>query len=180
MYPKVWVNDGKLESIADKRHTALVYREKIYLLADLIHMKIFKEERIKDLDFIKKYGKHIRDMFAKYARLFASTPMCDFLALQGFYLEANGGKWSVMLCSELSDTCYHMDRFRAFLSMTSHVHSLNEYHAVLSDTCYHMDRFRAFLSTTSHVHSLNEFIHITTTTARFLENYITRSKTFNV
>ena len=53
MYPKVWLNDGKLESIADKRHTALVYREKIYLLVDLICMKIFKEERIKDLDFIK-------------------------------------------------------------------------------------------------------------------------------
>ena len=47
MYPKVWLNDGKLESIADKRHTALIYREKIYLLVDLIHMKIFKEEQIK-------------------------------------------------------------------------------------------------------------------------------------
>ena len=85
MYPKVWLDDGKLESIADKRHMALVYRGKIYLLADLIYMKIFKEEWIKDLDFIKKYGKHIHDMFAKYARLFASTPMCDFLALLWFY-----------------------------------------------------------------------------------------------
>ena len=149
MYPKVWLDDGKLESIADKRHTALVYREKICLLVDLIRMKIFKEERIKDLDFIKKYGKHIRDMFAKYARLFASTPMCDFLALQAFYL--NLIKMRQMEC-----------------------------HAVLSDTCYHMDKFRAFLSTTSHVWSLNEFIHITTTTARFLENYITKSKTFDV
>ena len=46
MYPKVWLNDGKLESIsiADKKHTALVYREKIYLLADLIRSKIFKEK----------------------------------------------------------------------------------------------------------------------------------------
>ena len=44
MYPKVWLNNGKLESIADKKHTALVYREKIYLLADLIHIKIFKEK----------------------------------------------------------------------------------------------------------------------------------------
>ena len=148
MYPKVWLDDGKLESIADKRHTALVYRE-IYLLVDLIRMKIFKEERIKDLDFIKKYGKHIRDMFAKYARLFASTPMCDFLALQAFY--QNLIKMRQMEC-----------------------------HAVLSDTCYHMDKFNAFLRATSHVRSLNEFIHITTTTARFLENYITKSKTFDV
>ena len=149
IYPKVWLNDGKLESIADKRHTALVYREKIYLLVDLIRMKIFKEERIKDLDFIKKNGKHIHDMFAKYARLFASTPMCDFLALQVFY--PNLIKMRKMEC-----------------------------HAVLSDTCYHMDKFNAFLCVTSHVRSLNEFIHITTTTARFLENYITKSKTFDV
>ena len=145
MYQKVWLNDGKLESIADKRHTALVYKEKIYLLVDLIHMKIFEEEWIKDLDFIRKYGKHIRDMFAKYARLFASTPMYDFLALQGFY--PNLIKMRQMECH---------------------------------DTCYHMDRFRAFLSTMSHVRSLNEFIRITTTTARFLENYITKSKTFDV
>ena len=149
MYPKVWLNDGKLESIADKRHTALVYREKIYLLADLICMKIFREERMKDLDFIKKYGKHICDMFAKYARLFASTPMCNFLALQGFYL--NSIKMRQMEC-----------------------------HALMSDTCYHMDSFRAFLSIMSHVRSLNEFIQITTTTARILENYITKSKTFDV
>ena len=149
MYPKVWLNDGKLKSIADKRHTALVYGEKIYLLVDLICMKIFKEEQIKDLDFIKKYGKHIRDMFAKYARLFASTPMCDFLALQVFY--PNLIKMRQMEC-----------------------------HAVLSDTCYHMDKFNAFLHVTSHVCSLNEFICITTTTARFLENYITKSKTFDV
>ena len=52
MYPKVWFNDGKLESIADKRHTALVYREKIYLLADLICVKIFKEKRIDNSMFI--------------------------------------------------------------------------------------------------------------------------------
>ena len=44
MYPKVWLNDGKLESIAGKKHTALVYREKIYLLANLIRTKIFKEK----------------------------------------------------------------------------------------------------------------------------------------
>ena len=120
------LNDGKLESIADKRHTALVYREEIYLLANLIHMKIFKEERIKDLDFIKKYGRHIRDMFVKYARLFASTPMCDFLALQGFY--PNLIKMRQMEChAVLSDTCYHMDRFRAFLSMTSHGRFLENY-----------------------------------------------------
>ena len=149
MYPKVWLDDGKLKSIADKRHTALVFREKIYLLVDLIRMKIFKEERIKDLDFIKKYGKHIRDMFTKYARLFTSTPMCDFLALQAFYL--NLIKMRQMEC-----------------------------HAMLSDTCYHMDKFRAFLSMMSHVRCLNEFIRITTTTARFLENYITKSKTFDV
>ena len=147
MYPKVWLNDGKLESISDKRYTALVYREKIYLLANLIHMKIFKEEWIKD--FFKKYGRHIHDIFAKYARLFASTPMCDFLALQGFY--PNLIKTRQMEC-----------------------------HAVLSDTCYHMDRFGAFLSMMSHVRSLNEFIRITTTTTRFLENYITKSKTFDV
>ena len=149
MYPKVWLNDGKLKSIADKRHTALVYREKIYLLVDLIRMKIFKEEWIKDLDFIKKYGKHIHDMFAKYARLFASTPMCDFLALQVFY--PNLIKMRQMEC-----------------------------HAVLSDTCYHMDKFNAFLRETSHVRSLNEFICITTTTTRFLENYITKSKTLDI
>ena len=70
MYPKVWLDDGKLESIADKKHTALVYREKIYLLADLIRTKIFKEKRLDDLMFIKKYGKHISDMFAKYALVF--------------------------------------------------------------------------------------------------------------
>ena len=149
MYPKVWLDDSKLESIADKRHMALFYRQKIYLLADLIRMKIFKEEWIKDLDFIKKYGKHIHDMFTKYARLFSSTPMCNFLAPQGFYPSLI--KMRQMEC-----------------------------HAVLSDTCYHMDSFRAFLSTMSHVHSLNEFIWITTTTARFLENYITKSKTFDV
>ena len=55
-----------------------------------------------------------------------------------------------------------------------------ECHAVMSDTCYHMDSFWAFLSATSDVHSLNEFIRITTTMARFLENYITKSKTFDV
>ena len=149
MYPKVWLNDGKLESIADKRHTSLVYREKIYLLVDVIQMKIFKEEWIKDLEFIKKYGKHIRDMFSKYARLFASTPICDFLALQSFY--PNLIKMRQMEC-----------------------------HAVLSDTAYHMEKFTAFLHTTSNVWCLNEFIRITTTTARFLENYITKSKTFDV
>ena len=149
MYPKVWLNDGKLESIADKRHMALVYREKIYLLADLIRMKIFREEWIKDLDFIKKYGKHICDMFAKYAKLFASTPMCNFLALQGFY--PNLIKMRQIEC-----------------------------HTVMSDTCYCMDSFRSFLSTASHVCSLNEFIRITTTMARFLENYITESKTFDI
>ena len=149
MYPKVWLNDGKLESIADKRHTSLIYRKKIYLLVDLIRMKIFKEERIKDLEFIKKHGKHIHDMFSKYARLFASTPICDFLALQSFY--PNLIKMRQMEC-----------------------------HAVLSDTAYHMEKFTAFLRTMSNVRSLNEFIRITTTTARFLENYITKSKTFNV
>ena len=148
MYPKIWLNDGKLESIADKRHTALIYRDKIYLLADLMCLKIFKEERINDLDFIKKYRKHICDMFPKYAILFSCTPMCDFLGLLRFY--PNLIKMRQMEC-----------------------------HAVLSDTCYYMDTFREFLSITSHVCSLNEFICITTTTARFLENYITRSKTFD-
>ena len=65
-------------------------------------------------------------MFAKYARLFASTPMCDFLALQGFY--PNLIKMRQMEChAVLSDTCYHMDKFRAFLSTMSHVRSLNEF-----------------------------------------------------
>ena len=126
MYPKVWLNDGKLESIADKRHTVLVYREKIDLLVNLIRMKIFKVERIKDLDFIKKYGKHIRDMFGKYARLFASTPMCDFLALQVFH--PNLIEMRQMEChAVLSDTCYHMEKFKAFLRTTSNVRTLNEF-----------------------------------------------------
>ena len=148
MYPKVWLDDGKLESIADKRHTALVYREKIYLLADLIHMKIFKEKRIDDLMFIKKYGKHICDMFAKYACLFSNTSECDFLSLLRLYPELI--KMQQMEC-----------------------------HSVLSDTCYYMENFKDFLSSTTNVRSLNEFIRITTTTVRFLENYITRSKTFD-
>ena len=148
MYPKVWLNDGKLESIADKKHTALVYREKIYLLADLIRTKIFKEKRLDDLMFIKKYGKHISDMFAKYARLFSKTSECDFLALLGLYPEL-----------------IHMQQM--------------ECHSFLSNTFFYMDNFRDFFSSTSDVRSLNEFIHITTTTARFLENYITKSQMFN-
>ena len=116
---------------------------------DLIRMKIFREKRIKDLDFIKKYGKHICDMFTKYARLFSRTPMYDFLSLQRFY--PNLIKMRQMEC-----------------------------HAVMSDTCYHMDSSRAFLSAMSNVRSLNEFIRITTSTARFLENYISKSKTFDV
>ena len=148
MYPKVWLDDGKLESIANKKHTALVYREKIYLLADLIRTKIFKEKRLDNLIFIKKYGKHISDMFAKYARLFSNAAECDFLALLRLYPEL-----------------IHMRQM--------------ECHSVLSNTCYYMDKFRDFLSSTSDVRSLNEFIRITTTTARFLENYITKSQTFN-
>ena len=148
MYPKVWLDDGKLESIANKKHTALVYREKIYLLADLIRTKIFKEKRLDNLIFIKKYGKHISDMFAKYARLFSNTAECDFLALLRLYPEL-----------------IHMRQM--------------ECHSVLSNTCYYMDKFRDFLSSTSDVRSLNEFIRISTTTARFLENYITKSQTFN-
>ena len=148
MYTKVWLDDGKLESIANKKHTALVYREKIYLLADLIRTKIFKEKRLDNLIFIKKYGKHISDMFAKYARLFSNTAECDFLALLRLYPEL-----------------IHMRQM--------------ECHSVLSNTCYYMDKFRDFLSSTSDVRSLNEFIRITTTTARFLENYITKSQTFN-
>ena len=148
MYPKVWLDDGKLESIANKKHTALVYREKIYLLADLIRTKIFKEKRLDNLIFIKKYGKHISDMFAKYARLFSNMAECDFLALLRLYPEL-----------------IHMRQM--------------ECHSVLSNTCYYMDKFRDFLSSTSDVRSLNEFIRITTTTARFLENYITKSQTFN-
>ena len=148
MYPKVWLNDEKLESISDKRHIALVYREKVYLLANLILSKIFKEKRIDDLMFIKKYVKHISDMFAKYACLFSKTSQCDFLALLRLYPEL-----------------IHMWQM--------------ECHSVLSDTCYYMDNFRDFLLSTSHVRSLNEFIHITTTTARFLESYITKSKMFN-
>ena len=148
MYPKVWLDDGKLESIANKKHTALVYREKIYLLADLIRTKIFKEKRLDNLIFIKKYGKHISDMFAKYARLFSNTAECDFLALLRLYPEL-----------------IHMRQM--------------ECHSVLSNTCYYMDKFRDFLSSTSDVRSLNEFIRITTTTARFLENYVTKSQTFN-
>ena len=148
MYPKVWLDDGKLENIANKKHTALVYREKIYLLADLIRTKIFKEKRLDNLIFIKKYGKHISDMFAKYARLFSNTAECDFLALLRLYPEL-----------------IHMRQM--------------ECHSVLSNTCYYMDKFRDFLSSTSDVRSLNEFIRITTTTARFLENYITKSQTFN-
>ena len=147
MYPKVWHDDGKLESIADKKHTALVYREKIYLLANLIHTKIFKEKQLDDLMFIKNYGKHISDMFAKYARLFSKTSECDFLALLRLYPEL-----------------IHMWQM--------------ECHSILSNTCYYMDNFRDFLSSTSDVCSLNEFIRITTT-ARFLENYITKSQTFN-
>ena len=54
-----------------------------------------------------------------------------------------------------------------------------ECHSVLSNTCYYMDKFSGFLSSMSDVRSLNEFICIMTTTARFLENYITKSKTFN-
>ena len=148
MYPKVWLDDGKLESIADKKHAALVYREKIYLLAALICTKIFKEKRLDDLMFIKNYGKHISDMFAKYARLFSKTSECDFLALLRLYPEL-----------------IHMQQM--------------ECHSVLSNTFYYMDNFRDFLSSTSDVRSLNEFIRIMTTTARFLENYITKSQTFN-
>ena len=148
MYPKVWLDDGKLESIADKKHTVLVYREKIYLLADLIRTKIFKEKRLDDLMFIKKYGKHISDMFAKYVCLFSNMADCDFLALLRLYPQL-----------------IHMRQM--------------ECHSILSNTCYYMDNFRDFLSSTSDVCLLNEFIRITTTTARFLENYITKSQTFN-
>ena len=95
--------------------------------------------------FIKKYGKHISDMFAKYARLFSNTAECDFLALLRLYPEL-----------------IHMRQM--------------ECHSVLSNTCYYMDKFRDFLSSTSDVRSLNEFIRIMTTTARFLENYITKSQ----
>ena len=98
--------------------------------------------------FIKKYGKHISDMFAKYAHLFSNTAECDFLALLRLYPEL-----------------IHMWQM--------------ECHSILSDTCYCMDNFRDFLSSTSDVRSLNEFIRIMTTTARFLENYITKSQTFN-
>ena len=98
--------------------------------------------------FIKKYGKHISDMFAKYARLFSNTSECDFLALLRLYPEL-----------------IHMWQM--------------ECHSILSNTCYYMDKFRDYLSSTSDVPSLNEFIRIMTTTARFLENYITKSKTFN-
>ena len=54
----------------------VVYREK--MLADLIHMKIFKEKQIDNLMFITKYEKHFSDMFAKYALLFSKTSECDF------------------------------------------------------------------------------------------------------
>ena len=148
MYPKVWLDNGKLESIAEKRHTALVYREKIYLLADLIRMKIFNKKHIDNLMFIKKYGKHISDMFAKDVHLFSNTSECDFLALLRFYPEL-----------------IHMWQM--------------ECHSVLSDTCCYMDNFKDILSSTSDVQSLNVIICIMTTTARFLENYIIRSKTFD-
>ena len=98
--------------------------------------------------FIKNYGKHISDMFAKYARLFSKTSECDFLALLRLYPEL-----------------IHMRQM--------------ECHSILSNTCYYMDNFRDFLSSTYDVRSLNEFIRITTTTARFLEKYITKSQTFN-
>ena len=130
MYPKVWLDNGKLESIADKRHTALVYREKIYLLSDLIRSKIFKEKRIDNLMFIKKYGKHISDMFARYAHLFSKTSQCDFLALLRLYPELIHMR-QMESHSVLSDTCYYMDNFRDFLSSTSHVHSLNEFIRIL-------------------------------------------------
>ena len=147
MYPKVWLDDGKLESIADKRSTALRFHEKIYLLCDMMRMKIFHEKRVKDLEFITKYVNHISNMFAKYSTMYSKTKVVNYLV--------------------------HEKVIPDFILQ-------HECHSVLSNVCHYTSVFEEFLMSTSHVRSLNEFIRVTTTTARFLENYIIKSETFNV
>ena len=88
MYPKVWLDDGKLESILDKGRTALWYQDKINLLADAMHLKIFMKDHIDNLNFIKQYGWHISEMYAKYSRLFSKTPQVDVSFLSKSYTNA--------------------------------------------------------------------------------------------
>ena len=143
----MWLDDGKLESINDKRHTALVFREKIEFIYELIRSKIFNENRTDELEFLKKYGLHIRDMFGKYSRIYAKTPDRD-------YLKSTTFKPNYITLRQM------------------------ECHAISCNIKHYMADFKPFISTTDNVRALNEFIRLTTTTSKFLENYILKSETF--
>ena len=147
IYPKVWLDDRKLESINDKRHTALIFREKIQLIYELILSKIFNENRTDELEFLKKYGLHIRDMFGKYSRIYAKTPQRDYL----------------------KNTTFNPN-YISFRQM--------ECHSLACNINHYMADFKPFISSTDNVRALNEFIRVTTTTSKFLENYISKSETF--
>ena len=147
MYPKVWLDDGNLESIDDKRNTSLIYREKISLICEAIRSGIFKEKRMDELMFIRNYGLHIRNMFGKYCRIYGKTTEEDHLKSSSYYP-------NLIFMRQM------------------------ECHSIVCNIATYMKKLEPFLCTTDHVRSLNEFIRITTTTARFLENYISKSETF--
>ena len=140
MYPKVWLDDGKLESIADKRTTALRFREKIYLLCDMMRMKIFHEKRIEDLEFIKKYVHHISDMFAKYSTMYSKTKVVNYLVHQKVipdFIKLRQNECH----SVLSNVCTYTSLFEKFLIATCHVRSLNEFIRVTTTTAIFLEKY---------------------------------------
>ena len=136
----MWLDDGKLETIYEKRSTCLIFMEKIHLLFDLIRSKIFHENRLSELEFLRKYCLVIRNIFTKYATLYGETETFDYLRSTSFTLNIISQR-QMEVHSLSCNICHYMTLFKPFLTSTLRVRALNEFIRVTTSVAQFVENY---------------------------------------
>ena len=137
------LDDGKLKTIYQKMSTSLIFRGKIDNLFELVHSKIFREARLHELEFLKKYSLVICNMFTKYPILYSeretldnqrSTSWCQIIITH--HIEVHS-----LVCN----ICHYMTQIKAFLSFTFSVMALNEFICVSTTVVWLKENYIIFI-----------------------------------
>ena len=140
IYTKVWNNDGTLESISDKRATALKYNVRLYIVANLIRQRIFIEENIDELGFIRKYFSNINYILSRYSEEKSKTSEVKYFK----HVPSRRNVVNIIqheCFSILSGVCLYMKNINSFLRGTTHITSLNTFIKITASRATFIKRY---------------------------------------
>ena len=140
MYTKVWNNDGTLESISNKRDTALKYNEHLYIVTNLIRQLIFLEETIDELNFIIKYFSNLNHILCKYSEIKSKTSQVKYFkhvpSRRNFVNLLQHECFSI-----LSGVCQYMKNMKSFLQGTTNITFLNIFIRITASSATFINRY---------------------------------------